>query len=121
MRPDRKSQVRPGPRFFRTYKSPEFKHARAALRARAQRLLRAKVRRLLAFTGSTALSEVEFEAQIVSEPQAGRERLPCLLRKPVSGPMKRLVMSSATSSGDHSRPETTFQSEKSHFWHWNLR
>src|SRR2546423_2887093 len=32
----------------------------------------AKVRRLLAITGSAALSEVEFEAQIVSEPQAGR-------------------------------------------------
>jgi hypothetical protein len=23
--------------------------------------------------------------------------------------------------GVHSRPETTFHSEKSHFWHWNLR
>ena len=37
------------------------------------------------------------------------------------GPMKRLEMSSEISSGDHSRPAETFHSEKSHFWHWNLR
>ena len=35
--------------------------------------------------------------------------------------MKRFEISSATSSGDHSRLAVTRHSEKSHFWHWNLR
>ena len=94
--------------------------ARAALRARAERLLAAEIGRFLAFAG--ALAEVELRPQLVGEaapPQ--RTACPCVLRKPVSGPTMRFVISSATSSGDHSRPEVTFQIEKSHFWHWNLR
>jgi hypothetical protein len=47
--------------------------------------------------------------------------LPSLLRNPVSGPTDRLTRSVSISSGANSRLDTTFQIEKSQFWHLNLR
>src|SRR5580765_847127 len=47
--------------------------------------------------------------------------LPILLRNPVKGPTVFFSISVSISSGANSRLDTTFQIEKSHFWHLNLR
>jgi hypothetical protein len=46
---------------------------------------------------------------------------PIRLRNPVSGPTDFFSMSVSISSGANSRLDTTFQIEKSHFVHLNLR
>ena len=106
-RPERKSQLARRPdRLFADIGHAVLEHARAALRARAERLLLAESR---ALRRPSAAPWPKSNSRRSSSLRriAGANGLPCWLRKPVSGPTKRLVISSAISSGDHSRPEIT--------------
>src|SRR6478735_11209584 len=120
MRPERKSQLRPGPKVFsQAYVTP-------CSNTREPHFEQAPSASCLLKSGGGSSS-----ALLWPKSNSGRSSsfsrttaangLPCRLRKPVNGPTERFLISSAISSADHSRPETTFQMEKSHFWHWNLR
>ena len=74
-------------------------HAAAALRARAERLLAAEVGRFARPRPCPGRSRTRACSSSVEASCTAANGLPMRLRKPVSGPITRLVISSSTSSG----------------------
>ncbi len=104
--PERKSQLRSGAdRLLAHIRHPVLEHAVHRTWGRRP------ARSCLLKSGASSPSEPVPWPKSNSRRKSSVNRMPaengwpCLLRKPVSGPMNFLVISSDTSSGDHSRPE----------------